>query len=152
MKAKIIGGDKWTKKIAEIAKGADLELRIGVLENATNNGVPVVNYAIKNEFGADGIPARPYLRTTVKENSRKWATGFERLMKNQTSNPGAVDRAFRLLGEQAVGDIKQTIMSSVPPPNAPATIEQKGPGKPTLFDTGSLLKAHGYVVIKGKRR
>lgn len=94
------------------------------------------------------IPARPFMRNTVKEHTNKWADGVAGRLKARVTEKGMVEKAFRLLGEEAKGDIIATIKAGVNPPNSPASIRRKGADKPTLIDTGDMLKSIDYKLLK----
>ena len=49
------------------------------------------------------------------------------------------------LGLMAVADVKLSIASNTPPPNAPATVQRKGSSR-TLIDTGDMLGAVTYEL------
>lgn len=122
-------------------------LRVGILEGAANSvtGERIAPYAAANEFGAPGIPARPFMRSTITMQSGKWAKGFARML--QSGRPTA--QALELLGNRMAEDVQDTIKSNMPPPNSPATRERKNAesaGKGTLIDTGSMLRAIDYEV------
>ena len=122
-------------------------LRVGILEGATNavTGAPIAPYAADNEFGAPGIPSRPFMRSTVAMKSGTWAKGLAQLLKGRRT----AEQALELLGNRMAEDVQETIKSNMPPPNSPATRERKnaeGAGKGTLIDTGSMLRAIDYEV------
>lgn len=122
-------------------------LRVGILEGATNSvtGEKIAPYAAANEFGAPGIPSRPFMRSTIAIKSGTWAKGFARML--QAGRPA--EQALELLGNRMAEDVQETIKSNMPPPNSPATRERKnahGAGKGTLIDTGSMLRAVDYEV------
>lgn len=105
--------------------------------------------AFYNEFGTEDIPERSFLRSTVDENNRKYAKLYEQLMGKVMEGKLSVERAMGLLGEKARSDVRKTIRSSVPPPNAPATLARKKSTK-TLVDTGQLSQSITYEVREGK--
>jgi hypothetical protein len=102
--------------------------------------------ALWNEFGTSrGTPERPFMRLAV----RKGYNGYRRQMraygKRVLTGEMTKREALERVGEQAVRDIKAMIRSSVPPPNAPSTVKQKGHGR-TLIDSGEMLRSATYVV------
>lgn len=146
--AEIRGGDKWKKILASVS-AQGLALRIGILEGSTGqDGEPIAPYAFKNEYGFENIPARPFMRHTVRDKEKGWQAGFVKSMAGKTTQSGAAERSLRLLGEAAVSDIQGTIRKGMAPPNSAATIARKGPGKPPLIDTGDMIKSLSYEVEK----
>ena len=143
---KVTGGHKWEAALRKY-KASPL-LRAGILEGSTNGetGELIAPYAAANEFGAPGIPARPFMRTTVVNKKTTWPRNLAAALK--AGRP--MKQAMELVGTRMVEDLQATIKSSMPPPNSPETMEKKnaaGAGKGTLIDTGSMLKAIDYEVI-----
>ncbi len=141
------GGDRLARKLQALARARG-GVRAGVLENAANEETheKIAPYAAANEYGAPGIPARPFMRTTMTRESRKWE---QELVKTLLNNRPA-EQAHQLVGMRMAEDIQATINSNMAPPNAPATIRAKtrkvdggAPGETmtpgTLIDTGSML-------------
>lgn len=150
--------------------GANLKaakVRIGIFENATtDDGKLIAEYATYNEFGTEHIPARPFMRNTIKEHTGDWLRTFAGMIAGQAEDPVAVDRALRMVGVQAVGHIQDMIDSNMPPDNAPSTKERKrkiitgANGRPmkneagevmthipgTLVNTGAMRKAIAFEV------
>lgn len=144
MEVTVTGGDKWQKYLLKYCKEASV--KAGILESATNvvNGEPIAPYAAANEFGTAHIPARPFMRNTLAEKQASWVQGYAALLK--TLGP---EKAAMAVGKRMAEDIQAKILSSMPPPNAPATVARKakkqGP-RGTLVDTGSMVKAVEYEV------
>lgn len=140
---------------AQIGRRSRL-LTIGVHEEATadvddgntKRSVKVAPYAAANEFGTERIPARPFLKNTMKKYSKDW----ERLLVAQLKNRGNdLQTALNAVGNAATGDVKATITEGNFTPLKPQTIknkERKGRPKPSaiLIDTGSLIKSIAYKV------
>jgi hypothetical protein len=105
----------------------------------------IIDRAFFNEFGTEDIPERPFMRITMAENKRDYANmmrrGGRRIMQGKTTKGDVLHD----LGRQMVDDIQDTIRSSVPPPNAPATVEHKGHDT-TLVETGAMHDAVTYVI------
>lgn len=105
----------------------------------------IIERAIYNEFGTTRIPERPFMRNAMIDNRGKYEALMRadgaRILKGQLTVEGALNR----LGLMAVGDIKDSIGSNVPPPNAPSTVARKGSSR-TLIDTGNMRQAVTFVV------
>ena len=97
--------------------------------------------AMWQEYGTSrGIPARPFLRNTMYEQSSKWTkeVGKDVLaVFNGSMSPNSV--AFKV-GSLMVKDIRKTIDDGNFAPLSPATIAKKGNDKP-LVDTGDMYDA-----------
>lgn len=113
----------------------------------TDTTTAIVNYAIYNEFGMEGVPARPFMRVTY-ETYRKF---FEGLVKDQIylvveANKNS-DEALRRLGEIYKSFIRRTLDKSREyfRPNSTFTILRKGSSKP-LYEQGDLYNSISYKV------
>lgn len=163
--ASISGGDNIERVLSEILENASVGMNAGILSGATNEdtGELIAPYAAANEYGRfvkskNGsyfqLP-RPAFRNTVAEKSSEWGETFRKAMKSRTTEPESVRGAFTILGMIVVQDIRDTIEKSVPPPNAPSTVEakrRKGRAAPehTLVDSGSEQRAIDFEIIEGK--
>lgn len=120
--ATVSGGVALKKKLAEFRKSfSDNQVKVGFLENATYpNGMNVATVAAINNFGAPGagIPARPFFSDMIRDKSAGWAEKGRRLLRH-TNYHG--DEALALLGEGIAGQLRQSIVSTVSPVNAPVT-------------------------------
>jgi hypothetical protein len=142
--ATLKGGEGLKVALAQMV-GESGTLRAGLLEGATYpDGTPVAAVAAFNEFGTLHTPARPFMRSTVQKDGKRWAKGFARLIKGQQFK---YMKALNLLGEQVVGDIKVSVSTWSDPKNSPATEKAKGFNKP-LVDTGHLQRSIAYEVTK----
>lgn len=130
-------------------------VKAGILPGATyvDTGELIAPIARMQEYGSpeQGIPARPFMRITESQNSRKWAVVFkEQVAKGiRSGNLNAV-QIYSQIGRKMKDDIKATIDSGVPPPNAPETILRKqrkdGTAPGTLRDTYTMYKAIDFEV------
>lgn len=109
----------------------------------------------KSDFAQDAavkahtvtIPSRPFLRSTLDAKADAWCRNLaEALGAGRTPK-----QAMRLVGRRMADDIQATIKSNMPPDNAESTKRRKnakGAGKGTLIDSGSLLKAIDYEIVR----
>jgi hypothetical protein len=121
------------------------EVVVGVLADTKGNAdhaggdFTVLDVATVHEFGspAAGIPQRSFIRAWVDRNLatiRDWQRAlFQRIVAGKLT----VRQALELLGAQVAGAIQAFIATSIPPPNAPETVERKG-SSTTLIDSGQL--------------
>lgn len=121
-------------------------------------GESIAKVARWNEFGTrQGIPQRPFLRTAIQNNERKWHELLKTLIQRAMDENKSLTPALKLFGEEVKKDIQESILDGGWTPNAPITIkggwmrnkisgkpfkvEGKGSSKPPLIDTGTLLKS-----------
>lgn len=134
-------------------------VKVGFFASSTYpNGTPVAAVAYANEYGANGIPARPFMRKTVNKNIKKWVEGIRKNIKGLGLNRKSVELAYKRAGMVAVGDMKKTIKQWPPGGNKPATVARKKAraksGKNTtavdpetvLIDTGKMISSVAYEV------
>ncbi|PIT49161.1 hypothetical protein BHC46_02685 [Snodgrassella alvi] len=86
------------------------------------------------------IPARPFFRTTIRQNKAKWMNGAPKLLEQNS-----VAKALRLTGEMIKGDLVESINTWKDPPNSKSTIAKKGSDAP-LRDTMQMARAIGVEV------
>lgn len=147
----ITGGDKLKKKLAEIAHalGNGAELSVGFLSDATypasadgKAALQVAQVAFWNEYGTSRAPARPFFRNMIAKQSPRWGRALGMNLKNNRNN--AKD-ALTAMGEGIKDQLKESIIETNEPPNAPYTVAKKGFNKP-LVDTAHMLRSIDYVV------
>ena len=152
-KSKIIDRDLGYKDIMKRLKGLDGEhiVEVGVPATAGQyeDGANQVLVASVNEFGSsDGrIPERSFLRSTVDENTTKYADLLSRLIGEAVDGRLTIEQALDRLGLKAVADVQRKIVQLDDPPNAEATIERKRSSNP-LIDTGQLRQSIIHRVNK----
>lgn len=144
--AELRGGDKFKRRLEELArKTEEQEVAVGFGWNDSYpDGTPLALVAALNEYGAPsrGIPPRPFMRLTIARNRAGWPALAAARLKFRN---GDVAAALADVGEVIKGQIEDTILSDVPPPNSPATIARKGHGA-TLRDTKFMLQHVRWVV------
>jgi hypothetical protein len=106
-----------------------------------DGGEYVAMVAVTQEFGdpSKHIPPRPFLRPTIKDESKKWAKIVGQSIRQQMSG----DDVLELVGLQMQGDIKEAIGEVTTPALAPLTIklrQERG-----NFDTHPLNDT-GYMI------
>lgn len=121
----------------------------GVTIEVGVQGGEVAEYAAYNEYGTATIPPRPFMRTSLKRNRRRWSNLFSRAMSATSRGlPADALKALHFTGVTAVSDTQATLRSGPWLPNEPSTIARKGSSQP-LVDTGRLVQSIRYV-IKGR--
>lgn len=122
------------------------------------DGTSVAAVAKWNEFGTrQGLPQRPFLRTCIMENERKWHEKLKTMVQRAIDEDKSFTMALKVFGEIVKGDIQDTILAGGWKPNAAITLQGgwmrnkisgkpfhvsgKGSGKQPLIDTGTMLKS-----------
>lgn len=143
--ASLSGGAALEAALAKIASGLEkgASVEVGFFEGATeDDGTPVALVAALNEFGTSRIPPRPFFRNAIAKNSSKWPTNIAAALKANNYDAAV---ALKLVGDEIVSEIQDSIRSNTPPPNAPSTVAAKGSDS-TLRDSGVMLRSVAYVV------
>ena len=142
----------------KIKNPKDAYVSIGWFEDQTYyDGTSIANVAKWNEFGTrQGVPQRPFLRTSIMENEKKWHELLKTLVQRAIDEDKSMDKALLVFGEQVKADIQETILAGGWKPNAkisqtggwmrnkisgkPFYVKGKG-GKQPLIDTGTMLRS-----------
>lgn len=148
----LTGGGKLDKLLKEIKeKAANTELKVGVLEGATNSkGDSVAAYAADNEFGGSA-PPRPFMRMTAQKHGKDWSKSVASLIQNQ--NWDFAD-ALQVVGDIASKDMMEMIQTyPKAPPNSPSTIARKkalgyNPYDQPLIESGDMIRAISFEVTE----
>lgn len=117
-----------------------IEYRINEFRSVTS----VAQVAFWNEFGTKYTEARPFMQTTITENSGRWGESLAYLAKVYDYD------AYKMLtsmGEGIQGQIRATINGWSTPANRPLTVYIKGFNQP-LRDEGILLRNISYEVVR----
>jgi hypothetical protein len=114
------------------------------------NGATVLQVAVWNNFGTEGIPARPFMlqatpkiKAACKAKLKEFAKALRRRGKGATADQ--MERILQTLGLLGKDVLRGVIGSGNFLPNAPYTIRKKGSSVP-LIDTGIMRKSVSYVV------
>jgi len=109
-------------------------------------GMSQAEIAAQNEFGAKGVPARPFMSTSFDENRARISTAINREYEDIVSGKSDTRRSLNRLGLFMVKLIQQKILSIHTPPNSPRTIKMKGSSKP-LIDFGQMFASVRHVTV-----
>jgi len=101
--------------------------------------------AVWNEFGTRRIPERPFLRTSMRNNRKKYIDMLHKDAKNVLNGSRTIQQSLTRVGIVAQGDVQMSISTGNWTPNAPSTIRRKGSSRP-LIDTGAMRQAVTWVV------
>ena len=114
-------------------------------------GQALTNIAARNEFGArrdDGaaIPERPFMR---RANASMGKAVLEVVRDGIDPLTGQIGGATAArVGAAMVDHIRQSILTTNSPENAPITSARKGGGKLPLVDSGAMYEAVSYEIIE----
>jgi hypothetical protein len=125
-----------------------VKVRAGFLEGRTYpDGTPVALVAAIQDAGspANNIPPRPFFRNMIADKGGEWPDALEKALE-ATDND--VERALGIVGEGIAGQLRQSIVDTNDPPNAPSTLRRKKGTKP-LVDTGLMLASIDKEVVSG---
>jgi hypothetical protein len=141
------GGERLEARLNDLGArlGNAKEVRVGFLENALYpDGTYVATVAAIQEWGAPSrhIPPRPFFRTMIAAQKDGWPAALD---KNLQAHDYDARTALSLMGEGIAGQLRQSIVDTNDPPNAPSTIARKGHDKP-LVDSGYMLQRVDYEI------
>lgn len=83
------------------------------------------------------IPPRPYFRRMIDLGKEHWGKDMAKTIKATDYEP---QKAMELIGEQMIGELRESIKANVYHPLAKSTIAQKGHAQ-QLVDTGNMLRS-----------
>jgi hypothetical protein len=163
-KGKVTGGKHASKVLKRIGmKLAKSHVRVGFLETAkypaartrgtTPNRktiqvpiIPVAQVAFWQNFGTKKTPARPFFNEMIAKNSKNWGKAMGQVLKGADyDEPLTLER----MGEVIKGQLRQQIIDTNTPPNAPYTIEMKNGATKVLVDQGIMLNSVAHETKDG---
>lgn len=113
-------------------------VRVGFLEGATYpDGKPVAMIAAIHNYGK-----WPFFTNMIAKKKHEWGPAIRQLLIDNDSD---ALRTLQQTGEAISGQLRQEIVDTVTPSNAPATIMKKGFDKP-LVESGHMLQSVDYQV------
>lgn len=98
--------------------------------------IPVAQVAFWQNFGTKTTPARPFFNDMIAKNSPQWGAATAQILKGADYDEGV---ALGRMGELIQGQLRQQIIDTNTPPNAPYTIEMKNGATKVLVDSGVML-------------
>ena len=130
------------KKLTSVKNGI---LKVGVLRGqgehpGGNAGQTIAEVAFWNEFGTATIPARSFMRSTLKEEKSVYKKVFRETYRQMLNQKIVINQAIGILGMKVSSDIQHKITQISTPPNADYTKDKKGSSNP-LIDTGALRRS-----------
>nr|DAH26282.1 MAG TPA: virion morphogenesis protein [Caudoviricetes sp.] len=116
-----------------------------------DNGVPVAQVAIYNEYGTSRIPPRPFMRPTVESQKQEWARATGKVVSQVLRGKMSAEQGMTLVAQKAAGDIRQTISRVDSPPLSPITLLLRQWRKEGKEITGRTVGEAARAVHRGER-
>lgn len=106
------------------------------------DGTPVAYVATIHEYGSpeQGIPPRPFMRTTVETKQTEWKAIATQGAKAMLAGNATGVQVLEAIGLKAAGDLRRAISQINTPPLKEATVAARRRGKADKQTTGSLTK------------
>lgn len=114
--------------------------------NKYENGDTVATNAARHEFGTDHIPARPFIRPSIRAHVRGFKRQRSILARKMLNGDIKSREALKVIGVNASDAVQEYIVSGSFLPLAASTIESKGSTKP-LIDTGLMRQSVSFEVF-----
>lgn len=134
---------KLTELLDKYRKAQSLKMKIGILADKTYpDGTKAAQVGYFNEYGTKDIPARPFFRTAIENNSNVLPQMAASLLSKHDPETVA-----RIIGEHMVGEFTNSVMTWSDPPNAESTIKQKGFDSPLRANDRLLRNSFSYEIL-----
>ncbi|BBE08584.1 Uncharacterized protein MCB1EB_0423 [Mycoavidus cysteinexigens] len=103
--------------------------------------------AAVHEFGAPnkGIPARPFLRSTLIRNKQVYTEALATQMRKSVKQRQSAEQAYQAVGLKAASDVQHEIRHGAHTPLKTTTIQRKKSSQP-LIDIGQLHQSITSIV------
>lgn len=140
------GGVEALKKRV-VSGGLKIGLLSGLGTHPESDELTIPEVGAVNEFGAPGVPERPFIRRTMGQNAAKYGAMKRKLLAMIINDKMNVDKAVAVLGMQAQTDVVAAIDQWSDPPNSSETQSRKGEKAGVeaidnpLVDTGIMKKS-----------
>ena len=136
-------GRKFQKMLKELA---EKEVRVGFQHGKATeeDGTDICDIAAWNELGTVHIPARPFLRMSVDDNTSKIKSFLQEKRKDLVRGVSA-EQVLKEIGIFQKDLIQEKITDGSFAPNAASTVKKKGSSKP-LIDTGRMRQSVNYEI------
>ncbi|MBS5780231.1 hypothetical protein [Megamonas sp.] len=129
----------WEKIIKNMKTLDKKVLKVGIQEgDMSADGKNTMAYIGSiHEYGAEHIPQRSFIRSTLDDNSSQIANLSGQLGAKIIEGKQTPEQALNLIGLKIAGMIQEKITDGNFTPLSPATVRAKGDNKP-LIDTGRM--------------
>lgn len=132
------------------ARGYTARVHVGYFGNERHAGkrpITMGNLAGIHEHGTRHTPKRPFIAPALKKNRGKYLRLAGKSFVPIVRGRQTTSQMWHYLGQEAVKDVQQYMVTATFTPLSPKTIKQKGSSKP-LIDTGQLRQSITYRVKK----
>lgn len=99
-----------------------------------------------NEFGLEGIPARPFIGPAIDNNRSLIIRMMESEFDNIITGKSHADKVYTVLGKEVTELIHQQILDVHWPPLSQSWVDEKGSSKP-LIDFGQMYDSINYRIV-----
>jgi hypothetical protein len=142
--AKVIGGQRVKSYLQDLSRklGSRKSLKVGFFGGVEPNGASLPLVASVAEYGGGNSPPRPFMRPTIASKKQEWALYLARHLKQADYN---VETVYKQLGPKMAADIQDGIRHNAGPPDAPATVKEKGSAQ-VLINTGTMLDSVTWKI------
>lgn len=137
-------------RIKNTAKRYSAKVEVGYFGNGRHTGkrpITLGNLARIHEHGTRHTPKRPFVAPALKKNRGKYLRLAGKSFVSIVRGGQTTSQMWHYLGQEAVKDVQQYMVTATFTPLSPKTIKQKGSSRP-LIDTGQLRQSITYRVKK----
>lgn len=117
------------------------------ITDGTPNSITMVELATIHEYGLGHVPERSFLRASLIANQTRYSNIIKAKMLDILNERSSALQFKQKLGELAVKDVKEYVLTGSFKPLKPATIKRKRSSRP-LIHTGRLRQSVTYQVEK----
>ena len=146
IKTTVTGAEQAREAVEKALKDfiTDKFVTIGIHEDAgqhESDDITNAKLGAIHEFGADLIPARPWLNPGVQSGNEEYL----QMITSAAEKGEPMDVVLEQIGLVAVSKVQIFMTELKTPPNAPSTIKKKGSSNP-LIDSGALRQSVTFKV------
>lgn len=145
----------WHEYFVAMKEFARQSIGVGILGAEASQQHPTAKITVGEiaaiqEFGTLHIPARPFMKETMRNKTLVLNTMAEaaRRVLHKYSTPR---QAMKRAGEVFANAMRSTLLDGVPPANAQATVDWKGHGDTLIGLSGALYDAIKYEILGGTK-
>lgn len=135
------------KRIKDVARDYSTKVAVGYFGNQKHGKRPITvrQIATYHEFGTKRMPKRPFIAPALKKNRMNYLKLAGKQITPVIRNRQTTTNVWKMLGEQAVSDVRDYIVAGSFAPLAPITAKRKGHSIP-LLDTHQMYSSVTYRV------
>lgn len=159
-----ISGDGKSKLQSILDNAKKISVDVGWVERKQypDSNMTTASAAAINEFGSPShnIPARPFIRPTVKQKQNEWKRIINDQSKKIINGKQSIENTMEIIGSKSAGDIRETITNIWSPSLKISTVKARlarrnnknhvGNLTKPLIDTAYMLNSLTHKVINEK--